>query len=115
LIVVPKPMPAAPLRHLIVVPVPLSAAPLVVRRRYLFGRGAQAVARGAACCWSQVLDRCAQAVACGPARCASQVRDRGVQAKARGAATLMQHEKNSWADVQRSRVNITGFIYTVAR
>jgi hypothetical protein len=38
-----------------------------------------------------------------------------VQAKARGAATLMQHEKNSWADVQRSRVNITGFIYTVAR
>ena len=35
LIVVPRPMPAAPRRCLIVVPRPLPAAPLVVRRRYL--------------------------------------------------------------------------------
>jgi hypothetical protein len=33
-------MPAAPHRYLIVVPRPLPAAPLVVRRRYLIGGGA---------------------------------------------------------------------------
>jgi hypothetical protein len=64
---------------------------------------------------SQVLDRGAQAVARGAARCASQVLDRGAKAVARGAATLPQQEKNKSADVQRNRVNITGFIYTLAR
>jgi hypothetical protein len=36
-------------------------------------------------------------------------------AKAGSAATLPQQQKNNSADVQRGRVNITGFIYTVAR
>jgi hypothetical protein len=31
-------------------------------------------------------------------------------AKAGSAATLLQHEKNNSSDVQRSSVNITGFI-----
>jgi hypothetical protein len=31
-------------------------------------------------------------------------------AKAGSAATLPQQEKNNWADVQRGRVNINGFI-----
>jgi hypothetical protein len=34
---------------------------------------------------------------------------------ARGAAMLPQQEKNNSADVQRGRVNITGFICTEAR
>jgi alkyl sulfatase BDS1-like metallo-beta-lactamase superfamily hydrolase len=73
-------------------------------------RGAQTDFNGAA----QVLDRSAQAVARGAARCASQVLDRGVQADARGAAAHSQQEKNNSADVQQSRVNITGFICTMA-
>jgi hypothetical protein len=35
-------------------------------------------------------------------------------AKAGSAATLPQQEKNNSADVQRGKVNITGFICTVA-
>jgi hypothetical protein len=35
-------------------------------------------------------------------------------AKAGSAATLSQQEKNNTADVHRSRVNITGFMCTVA-
>jgi hypothetical protein len=62
--VVPRPIPAAPRKH---------------------GGGAQAVARGAARCASQVVDCGAQAVAHGAARCASQILDRGAQAVARGA------------------------------
>jgi hypothetical protein len=62
----------------------------------------------------QVLDRGAQAVVCGAARCALQVLDRNAQATVRGAATLSQQEKNNSADVQWSRVNITGFVYTSA-
>jgi hypothetical protein len=105
LIVVPSPKPATQHRYLIVVPRPLSAAPLVVRRRYLI------ILR----CLSKVLDHCAQAITRDAAHCASQVRDRGVQAAALGAATLMQQEKNNSADVQRSRVHISGFICTVVR
>jgi hypothetical protein len=104
LIVVPRPMPAAPCIYLIVVYRPLLAAPLVVRciykvavqipmpaavasrccrRRfqqlaYVCGtksrRGAQAGARGA----MQVLDRDVQAVARGAARCALHVLGRAV-------------------------------------
>jgi hypothetical protein len=33
----------------------------------------------------------------------------------RGAATLSQQERNNSADMQRSKVNVTGFIFTVAR
>ena len=62
-----------------------------MRRKYLRGRGAQAVSRGAA----QVIDRGAQAVARGAARCASQVLDRGAQTITRGAATLSQQEKKT--------------------
>jgi hypothetical protein len=58
----------------------------------------------------QVLDRGAQAVARGAARCASQVLGRGAQAFDLNAATLSQQEMNNSADVQRSRVTITGFI-----
>jgi hypothetical protein len=47
LIVLPRSMLAAPCRYLILVSRPLLAVPLVVCRRYLFGRGAQAAARGA--------------------------------------------------------------------
>jgi hypothetical protein len=60
---------------------------------------------------SQVLDRDAQAVARGAARCASQVLDRGARAggavtpiafdKVGSAAMLPQQEKNNSADVQR--------------
>jgi hypothetical protein len=71
---------------------------------HVLDRGAQADARVAA----QVLDRGAQAAARGAACYALQVLVRG--AVARGAATLLQQEKNNSADVQRSRVNITGFI-----
>ena len=61
---------------------PLFAAALVVRRRYL-------------------LHRCAQAVSCGAARCASQVLDRGAHADARGATHVLDrgvHDAgfNSW-------------------
>jgi hypothetical protein len=45
-------------------------------------RGAQAVARSAVPCASQVLDYGAEAAACGAARCASHALDRGVQAGA---------------------------------
>jgi hypothetical protein len=44
-----------------------------------------------------------------------QVLDRGAQAIARGAATLSHQEKNNSANVQRNRVNITGFICAVVR
>ena len=73
--------------------------------------GAQAVARGAA----QLLDDSFQAVARGAARCASQVLDRGAQAVARGAEALSKQENNNSEDLQRSRVNITGFICIAAR
>jgi hypothetical protein len=65
---------------LIVVPRPLLR---------LLGRGAQTDSRGATCCLSQLIDR-------------------GAQADDLGAATLSQQDKNKSADVQRSRVNITG-------
>jgi hypothetical protein len=45
----------------------------------------------------------------------SQVLGRGAQAAARGAATLSQQEKSNSADVQQSRVNITGLIFSVER
>jgi hypothetical protein len=64
---------------------------------------------------SQVLDHDVQAAARGAARCAPQIFYRGYQAVARGAATLPQQEKNNLVDVQRSRVQITGFICTVVR
>jgi hypothetical protein len=57
----------------------------------------------------------AQAVARGDTCCASQVLDHGALAIARRAATLSQQEKNNSLYMQRSRENITGFIYTVAR
>jgi hypothetical protein len=69
---------------------PLPAAPLAVRRRYLI-----------------VVPRPLP-------RCASQELYRGAQVAAPGAATLSQQEKNNSAESQRSRVNITGFICTVA-
>ena len=75
-----------------------------------YDRGAQAILRGGARYASQVLDHSAQAVARGAARNASQVLDRSAQAVARGAATLSQQGENNSADVQRSTVNITGFI-----
>jgi hypothetical protein len=84
--------------------------PLLRCASQVLDRGAQAVARGAA----QVLDRGAQAAARGAARCASQVLDRGAQAAVRGAAALSQQEKNKFADEQRTYVNITGLICTVA-
>jgi hypothetical protein len=59
---------------------------------------------------SQVLDRGAQAASRGAARYAPQVLESCVQFVARGDATQSQQEKNNSADVQRSRVNITGFI-----
>jgi hypothetical protein len=73
LAVVHRPLPAAPLvehrRYLIVVPRPMPAAPLVVHRRYMI------VAPGrcprAARCALQMLDRGAQAVARCGSRCAS--------------------------------------------
>jgi hypothetical protein len=52
LIVVPRPMTAAPRRYLTVVKWPFPAAPLVERRKYFF-RGAKTDARGA----TQVHDR----------------------------------------------------------
>jgi hypothetical protein len=62
-----------------------------------------------------VLDREAQAVASGAARCLSQVLDIGTHAAGRVTATLSQQEKNNSADLQRKRVNISGFICTAAR
>jgi hypothetical protein len=48
----------------------------------------------------------------------SQVLDRAAQvphqAVARGAATLLQQEKSNSGDVQRKRLNITGFVCTVS-
>jgi hypothetical protein len=45
----------------------------------------------------------------------SQVLDRGAQAIARGFAMLSHQETKYSANSQRSRVNFTGFICTVAR
>ena len=66
-------LPAAPLvvpcRYLIVVPKSLPAAALVVHRRAVFiYLGAQAVARGGACCASKVLRRCAGPLPAAPRR-----------------------------------------------
>jgi hypothetical protein len=55
------------------------------------------------------------AIARGAALYAPQILDRGAQAAARGAATMPQHEKKNSADVQRNRVNITGFTCSVER
>jgi hypothetical protein len=79
----------------------------------VFDRGAQAAARGAARCLSQVLDRGAQALARGAARCAPQVLDRVSQAAARGAATLPQQKKSNSKNIQRSRIYVTVFICTL--
>jgi hypothetical protein len=96
LVVVPMPMPTAPRRYLAVVARRLPGA--VVCYRYL-NRGAEAAARGAVPCASQVLDPGAKAVARGAARCASHVLGRGAQpgaqAAACGGAMLSQQEKNS--------------------
>jgi hypothetical protein len=79
-------------------------------------RGAQAAARGTAqftaaprryLCWYPAVARAA-------ARCASQVLDLGAQAVARGAAKLLQQDKKKSSDLQRSRINKTGFICTMA-
>jgi hypothetical protein len=43
------------------------------------------------------------------ARCSLQF------AKAGSDAAMSQQEKNNSADIQRDRINVTGFIYTVAR
>jgi len=144
LIVVSRPLSAAPnalrRRYLIVLPRPpprlleCGAQTDSHGAAQVLGRGAQAVARGAACCASQILDhgsktfargaaRClsqvlnsgAQAVARGAARCLSEVLDRDARVVACGAATLLQQEKNNSVDVQRNRLNITGFICTVVR
>jgi hypothetical protein len=56
----------------------------------------------------------AQAIASAAARCASQALGRGAQAVARGAAMLPQKKKSNSVEAQRSRVNIAGFVYTVA-
>jgi hypothetical protein len=48
-------------------------------------RGAQAAARGAACCASQILNRSAKTDACG----AAQVLDRVAQADTRGGAQIL--------------------------
>ena len=85
----PWPIPAAMRRYLIVVPRPLLAAPLVVHRRYLIvapgrcprhrcalqilDRGALAVARGGARCASKVLHRCARPLPAAPRRYLSVV------------------------------------------
>jgi hypothetical protein len=82
---------------------------------HVLDRGAQAAACGAACFSSQVLYRGAQNVARGAARCAPQLLYRGAQSIVREAATLSQQEKNNSKDVQQSGLNITGFIYAVAR
>jgi hypothetical protein len=63
----------------------------------------------------QVLDCGAQALVRGAARCTLQERDCGAQAVARGTVALSQQQKNNSGDVQRKRVNINGFICTVAR
>jgi hypothetical protein len=100
-------------KHLIVVPTPLLAAPLFLRyASQALDCSAQVVARGAARCALQVLDRSAQAEARGAARCALQERDRGAQAVARGTVSLSQQEETNSGDVQRERVNISGFTCT---
>jgi hypothetical protein len=62
-------------------------------------RGAEASARGAVPCVSQVLGRVPEAVARSAARFASHLRDRGVQVSiqtvACGDVTLSQQEKNT--------------------
>jgi hypothetical protein len=45
---------------------------------------------------------------------APHVLDRHVKAITRGATMLPQQENNNSGDAQRNRVNITGFICTVA-
>jgi hypothetical protein len=60
-------------------------------------RDAQTKSRGAA----QVLVRGAQAAARCAARCASQVLDRSTQAISRGTAMLPQQEKNNSEGLQR--------------
>ena len=80
LVVVPRPMPAAPRSYLI-----LAASRLIARGGCLsrvLDHGAEAVAHGATRCASQVLDRGAEAVAHGAARCASHIIDRGAKAGA---------------------------------
>jgi hypothetical protein len=99
-------MPAAPRKYLIVAPKSLPASPLAAHRKYLI-----VVPRPLLRCASQVLGRGAQAYARG----AALVLDRGAQAVFRGAAALPQQEQNNSADLQQHRVNITGFICTVAR
>jgi hypothetical protein len=74
----------------------------------------EAAVRGAARA-SQKIDRGVQAVARGGACCASQVLDHGAHVDARDAEMLPHQENNNSVDVQRSIVNITGFICTVAR
>jgi hypothetical protein len=77
-------------------------------------RWAQAVARSAARCLSQVPGRGAQANPRGAARSASRVLDCGAQAVARGAATLSQQEKNNSVDLKRNREKKIGFFCRVA-
>ena len=67
----------------------------------IFGRGAQAVARGTARCLSQVLDRGAQAAARGAGRFASQVPDLGAQAAARWGCPLFRRERAKFLSLFR--------------
>jgi hypothetical protein len=99
LIVVPRPLLAAPRRYLIVMLVDACGA--ARRASQVIDRGAQAASRSEARCALHVLDRGAQTASQGAARCASQVLDRGAQAAARGAATLSQQEKNNSAPRRR--------------
>jgi hypothetical protein len=62
-----------------------------------------------------VHDRGAQAIAHSAARCALQVLGRGAQAVARGAAALSRQKKNDSEIFQRSNVNFTDFLCTLAR
>jgi hypothetical protein len=71
-------------------------------------RGAQAFARGAARCLSQVHGRSAQAVARGAAHRASHLLNRGAQASAQadacGDAMLSQQEKSTWQMSRHSKL-----------
>jgi hypothetical protein len=82
LTVVPKPMPAAPRMYLIVAArrLPPAVVCQLLCASQVLGRGAEAVARGAARCASHLLNRSAQA---------------GAQTAACGDATLPHQKKNT--------------------
>jgi hypothetical protein len=93
LIVMPRPMLAAPRRYLIVVLKPLPAEPLAVHRRNL------AVEHRLIPAAPLVVRRRYLAVVPRPFSTTPQILGRGVQAAARGAATMPQQGKIKSADL----------------